>query len=68
MARWLMISGAILLAIGAALHYAPWTLNWFGKLPGDIHIESARGKIFIPVTSMIIVSIVLSILINLFKR
>jgi hypothetical protein len=68
MARWLMISGAILLAIGVALHFAPWMLHWFGKLPGDIHIESERGKIFIPVTSMIIVSIVLTVLINLFKR
>jgi hypothetical protein len=63
-----MISGAILLAIGAALHFAPWMLNWFGKLPGDIHIESERGKIFIPVTSMIIVSILLTIIINLFRR
>jgi hypothetical protein len=68
MARWLMISGAILLTIGATLHFAPWMLNWFGKLPGDIHIESERGKIFIPLTSMIIVSIVLTIIINLFKR
>jgi len=63
-----MISGTILLVIGAVLHFAPWTLNWLGKLPGDIHIESARGKIFIPVTSMIIVSIALTIIINLFKR
>jgi hypothetical protein len=57
-----------LLVIGAILHFAPWLLNWFGKLPGDIRIESERGKIFIPVTSMVIVSIVLTILINFFKR
>ncbi len=68
MARWLMIVGVILLVTGAALHYAPWLLNWFGKLPGDIRIESERGKIFIPITSMIIVSIVVTILINLFRR
>lgn len=68
MARWLMIAGATLLAIGAILHFAPGLLNWFGKLPGDINIESERGKIFIPITSMIIVSLVLTILINLFKR
>ena len=68
MARWLMISGAILLLIGAILHFAPWMLNWFGKLPGDINIESERGKLFIPLTSMILISIILSILINLFKR
>ena len=68
MAKWIMVLGAILLVVGAILHFAPWLLNWFGKLPGDIRIESGRGKIFIPVTSMVIVSIVLTILLNLFKR
>ena len=68
MAKWIMLVGAGLLAVGAVLHFAPWLLNWFGKLPGDIRIESARGKVFIPITSMVIISIVLSILINLFRR
>ncbi len=68
MARWFMIIGAVFLIIGALLHYTPWTLNWFGKLPGDISIEKAHGKVFIPITSMLIVSIVLTIIINLFKR
>lgn len=68
MARWIMIAGAILLVLGAIMHLAPWLLNWFGKLPGDIRIESERGKVFIPITSMIIVSIVLTIIVNIFKR
>jgi hypothetical protein len=68
MARWLMLLGALLLVTGAVLHFTPWLLSWFGKLPGDIRIESERGTIFIPVTSMIIVSIVLTLLVNLFKR
>jgi hypothetical protein len=50
------------------MHFVPWTLNWFGKLPGDIRIESEQGKIFIPITSMLIISVVLTLLINLFKR
>ena len=68
MGKWLMLFGAVLLVIGAILHFAPWLLNWFGKLPGDIRIETERSKIFIPITSMIIISIILMILINLFKR
>lgn len=68
MAKWFMISGALLLAVGVILHFAPWMFNWFGRLPGDIRIESERGKIFFPVTSMLIISIILSIIINLFKR
>lgn len=68
MAKWIMIVGALLFVLGAMLHFAPWTLNWFGKLPGDIRIESERSSIYFPITSMIIISIVLTILINLFKR
>ena len=63
-----MIMGALLLVIGALLHFAPSSLNWFGKLPGDIRIETEQGKIFIPITSMLIISVVLTLLLNFFKR
>ncbi len=59
-----MLIGAAIFLIGAILHFAPWLLNWFGRLPGDIRLENERGRIFIPLTSMIIISIVLSILIS----
>ncbi|MES9961121.1 MAG: DUF2905 domain-containing protein [Sedimenticola sp.] len=68
MARWIMIAGALLFAIGAVLHFAPGLLSWFGKLPGDINIETERGRVFIPITSMIIVSVVITLLVNLFRR
>ncbi|AYC33912.1 DUF2905 domain-containing protein [Pseudomonas cavernae] len=68
MARWLMLIGATLFLIGVAAHYAPWLLNWFGKLPGDLRIESGRGKVFIPFTSMLIISLLLTLLINLLRR
>ncbi|QFT55333.1 MULTISPECIES: DUF2905 domain-containing protein [Microbulbifer] len=68
MSRWLMITGLILLVIGVALHFAPWLFNWFGRLPGDIRIESGRTRFYFPIVSMIIVSLILSLLINLFRR
>ncbi len=63
-----MLVGAVILALGLVLHFAPWLLNWFGKLPGDIRIETERSKVFIPITSMIVVSVVLSLVINLFRK
>ncbi|WP_376780970.1 DUF2905 domain-containing protein [Stutzerimonas nitrititolerans] len=63
-----MAAGVLLLLLGVALHYAPGLLNWFGKLPGDIRIESERSRTFIPITSMIVLSVVLTILVNLFRR
>ena len=68
MARWLILTGLVLVVTGLALHYAPGLFNWFGRLPGDIRIETERGKFFFPVTSMVIVSLVLTVLISLFRR
>lgn len=68
MAKWFMIAGALLLLIGAALQFAPWLVNWFGRLPGDIRFESGNSRVFIPITSMIVLSLVLTIIFNLFKR
>ena len=64
MARWIIIIGIGLLVLGVVLHFAPWLFNWFGKLPGDIHIETERSKIFIPIRSMVVLSIALTVLIN----
>ena len=54
--------------IGLILLYAPGLLSWFGRLPGDVHFERGGSRVFIPITSMIIVSLVLSLLVNLFFR
>lgn len=68
MAKWLMIIGGLILLFGAALQFAPWLVNWFGRLPGDIRYESGDNRVYIPITSMIVVSLVLTILVNLFRR
>ena len=66
--KWLIVAGVVLVAIGLVVRYAPWAVSWFGRLPGDIRIESGSGRVFIPITSMIILSVVLSVIINLLKR
>lgn len=68
MSRWLIIAGIALVVLGLLVHFAPWLFQWFGKLPGDIHIRSEKSQVFIPITSMILVSIALTIVLNLFNR
>ena len=68
MAKWLIILGATLLVIGAALQFAPWLVGWFGKLPGDIRVETESMKVFVPITSMLLVSLVLTLLLNFLNR
>lgn len=64
----LLMLGLVITLIGLILTYAPWLLGWFGHLPGDIRIERGNSRIFIPITSMIIVSVLLTLIINLFFR
>lgn len=68
MTKWFFIAGALLLVIGAALQFAPWTVNWFGRLPGDLRLGSGNTRVFIPITSMIVLSIVLTLIVNLLRR
>jgi hypothetical protein len=67
-AKGLIVLGLVLVAVGLALMYAPGLLNWFGRLPGDIRIESENSRTFIPITSMIVVSVVLTLILNLLGR
>lgn len=68
MTKWLIIIGVVFIVVGLLLHFVPWTLNWFGKLPGDIHIKLDNGNIFIPITSMVIISVLFTLIINFLKH
>ena len=68
MGKLLVFTGAVLLIVGTVLIYAPWLLAWFGKLPGDISYRSGNTQIYIPITSMIVVSLLLTLLFTLFRR
>lgn len=56
----LVAVGAVAVVLGLLI--ASGALSWFGRLPGDIRYEGERTRVFIPITSMIIVSLVLSLL------
>lgn len=62
----LMLIGAGIIVVGALVRFAPGLFGWFGNLPGDINIEGENSRVFIPITSMIVVSIVLTIIVSLF--
>jgi hypothetical protein len=64
----LIAIGVILVAIGVLVLYVPGAIGWIGRLPGDIDISRNGTRIFVPITSMIIISIVLTIIVNLFFR
>jgi hypothetical protein len=54
--------------IGVALRYFPGLFSWFGNLPGDIRRETENATVFIPITSMLVVSVILTVVLNLVGR
>ncbi len=64
----LITVGIITVLIGLIMTYMPNLFSWFGRLPFDIRIESEHSSVFIPITSMLVISLVLSLLMNLFNR
>ena len=63
-----MIIGAALLLLGLALHFAPWLLQWFGRLPGDIRIERDGFTFYFPLASGLLVSAVISLILWILRR
>ena len=64
--RILLIIGVVLVVVGG-LAVLGIRLP-FGRLPGDIAIEGERGGLYFPIVTMIVISVVLTILLNLFLR
>ena len=63
---WIVIGGVCLIAIGLLAYSGG--LNWFGKLPGDIRYESERTGVYIPIVSMLLVSLALSLIFYLVRK
>jgi len=67
-ARYLMIGGVILFLVGGGIYLAAKFGIPLGRLPGDIRIEGENGSFYFPVTSSILVSVVLTIVLNVIAR
>jgi hypothetical protein len=62
----IVMAGVALVLVGLAV----WSgaLGWFGRLPGDIRIERDSMRIYIPLVSMLVISVALSLLMYLLNR
>ena len=65
--RGLVILGVVFALVGALLWIAP-QLPFLGKLPGDLRIERPGFTFYFPVTTCLVISAVLTLLVQLFSR
>lgn len=64
----LILIGSGIALLGVALRFFPGLFSWFGHLPGDIRYESGSTQVFIPITSMLVLSVVVSVVWSLASR
>ncbi|MDP2913035.1 MAG: DUF2905 domain-containing protein [Candidatus Omnitrophota bacterium] len=63
----LILFGILIIAVGAVFMFGG-KLSWFGRLPGDIYIQKKNFTLFFPVTTSIILSILISLAMILLRR
>ena len=66
--RLLIIIGLAIVFIGLLLLLAVRYIPWLGNLPGDFRFETENAKIYIPLSTMILVSILATIMLNILIR
>ena len=67
-ARTLMLGGIALFLIGGGIYLAAKFGIPLGRLPGDIRIEGANVGFYFPITSSILVSVILTLVVNIISR
>jgi hypothetical protein len=58
--------GLALALVGLVVYFGGF--SWFGRLPGDIRYQGENTRVFVPITSMLLASAVLTLLLNLARR
>ncbi|MDF1527376.1 MAG: DUF2905 domain-containing protein [bacterium] len=65
--KYLILFGIVIIFVGTLLLIAP-KVPWLGRLPGDILIRKKKFTFYFPLATSIILSIILTVLINLFRK
>lgn len=71
MGRFLIIAGFLIVALGVIIHFKiriPWLTGWIGTLPGDVVIQKGPITLYVPLTTSLLLSVILSLFFSLFKK
>ena len=64
----MVLVGILIVLVGLVIWLGGDKLGWLGKLPGDIRIEKENFRFYFPITTMILLSVVLSLVVWLIRR
>lgn len=66
--KYILIVGIAIVFIGILVYFFHDYLRWIGRLPGDIRIERENFRFYFPLTTMIILSILVTLIISIFRK
>lgn len=66
--KYILVAGIIIVVIGIIIYFFHDYFKWIGRLPGDVRIEKGNTRIYFPWVTMIIISLVLTLIVNIIKR
>lgn len=64
----IIIVGVLFVIVGVVIYFWGDKFSWLGRLPGDIRVEKENFRFYFPITTMIVISVVVSLLIRLFQK
>jgi Protein of unknown function (DUF2905) len=65
--KFVAVMGVIITLVGVVM-WSGFAPKWLGRLPGDIRIERGHSAFYFPIVTCIILSILLSLLLSIFRR
>ena len=64
----IIIIGVVIVMAGVLVYFFHDKLNWIGRLPGDVRIEKGNFRFYFPITTMIVLSLLLTLIAQIIKR
>ncbi len=61
-----IVAGLVVILVGVLIYSGG--LSWFGRLPGDIRYESGGTRVYIPLVSMLLISVALTLIFSVLRR
>ena len=66
--KYIILAGICILIAGILVYFFHDYFKWLGKLPGDIRIEKENYRFYFPVVTMLVISIAITVIIQIIKR
>ena len=60
--------GVLIVVVGLVIYFFHDKLHWVGRLPGDIRVERENFRFYFPITTMILVSLLITLIVNILKK